>query len=112
MACGQEAELLKQAQRELEGKQQLQHVLEAQLSEETASLTTTQARANALEAQLKDQQEKRVALKARLQVCSITSPSATSGYGVIDKHNKAGTVDDAQCVCAARKRWPAYESYR
>ena len=69
---GQEAELLKQVQRELESKQQLQHVLEAQLSEETASLTTTQARANALEAQLKDNQEINMVLQKHLQVCSAS----------------------------------------
>ena len=70
LGCAQEGEQLKQAQRELASKQQMLHAVQEQLTHETASVTTLQARSAALEAQLRDTTDQNKSLKAALQVCS------------------------------------------
>ena len=67
----QDSELLKHAQRELASKQQMLHQVQEHLTQETAAVTTLQARSVALESQLRDTQDKNLSLQSLLQVSCL-----------------------------------------
>lgn len=92
MAPAQEAELLRQAQRELASKQQMLHQVQEQLTHETAAVTSLHARLAILEAQLSDTRDKNLSLQSHLQVTHLTSPKPPKGIQCSEKCSVAAVM--------------------